>query len=156
MRKWNIIKTLIICFVVIIALTASGCGRGDSGSYSGSYAYGNISEDESKSSNSENTSNGEFGSGNTGGGTDTTYIGSISLVWDPPVDNVDGSPLTNLAGYKIYYGTSFDNYKQSIDVGTATHTTIENLSSGYWCFAATSYNTAGNESDYSNQFCAYI
>lgn len=28
--------------------------------------------------------------------------GSISLTWTPPTENTDGSPLTDLAGYRVY------------------------------------------------------
>ena len=81
---------------------------------------------------------------------------SISLEWDPPIDNVDGSSLTDLAGYKIY-SVSSGNYTLSATVAnTTTSTTIDNLSSGNRCFVATAYNTAGIESDFSNQFCIDI
>ena len=88
--------------------------------------------------------------------SDTTGSSSITLEWDAPQANVDGSGLTDLAGYKIYYGTSSDIYTQYIDVGNTTNSTIDNLSAGIWCFATTAYNTAGNESDYSNQICTSI
>jgi len=82
---------------------------------------------------------------------------SISLEWDPPIDNVDGSPINDLAGYKIYNVTSSGNYTLSANVGsTTTSTTIDKLSSGNWCFVATAYNTAGIESEYSDQFCTDI
>ena len=32
-------------------------------------------------------------------------LGSMSLSWTPPTQNTDGSALTDLAGYKLYYGT---------------------------------------------------
>jgi hypothetical protein len=32
--------------------------------------------------------------------------GSATLSWAAPTENMDGTPLTNLAGYQIYYGTS--------------------------------------------------
>ena len=36
----------------------------------------------------------------------TAANGSATLAWQPPTANVDGTPLTNLAGYVIRYGTS--------------------------------------------------
>jgi hypothetical protein len=94
-----------------------------------------------------------------GGGTGESVpagTNSISLEWDPPIDNVDGSPLTDLAGYKIY-NVSSGNYTLSATVANrTTSTTIDNLSSGNWCFVATAYNTAGSESDYSDPFCTNI
>ena len=32
--------------------------------------------------------------------------GSATLSWTPPTTNTDGSSLTNLAGYKVYWGPS--------------------------------------------------
>ena len=40
--------------------------------------------------------------------------GSATLSWTPPTTNTDGSPLTNLAGYKIYWGTSQGTYPNSV------------------------------------------
>ncbi len=34
----------------------------------------------------------------------TAFAGTITLAWDAPTTNTDGTPLTDLAGYKIYYG----------------------------------------------------
>src|SRR6202034_504356 len=39
--------------------------------------------------------------------------GSIALSWDPPTDSAQ-SPLSQLAGYYIYYGTSSDDLSQSV------------------------------------------
>ncbi len=33
-------------------------------------------------------------------------LGSVTLSWTPPLTNADGSALTTLAGYRIYYGQS--------------------------------------------------
>ncbi len=47
------------------------------------------------------------GSNNDGGSSSN----SATLTWDAPTTNVDGTPLTDLAVYKIYYGTALGNYK---------------------------------------------
>jgi len=36
--------------------------------------------------------------------------GSVTLTWTPPTKNTDGSQLTDLAAYKIYYGLSQGDY----------------------------------------------
>ena len=46
----------------------------------------------------------------------TVFAGDATLAWDPPTTNADGSPLTDLAGYKIYYVTTSGNYTNSITV----------------------------------------
>jgi hypothetical protein len=41
---------------------------------------------------------------------------SITLNWSPPLTNTDGSPVTNLVGYRVYYGSEAGAYVQSVDV----------------------------------------
>ena len=60
----------------------------------------------------------------------STFAGFATLSWDPPSINADGTTLTDLAGYKIYYGTSSGNYSQSIDVGNVTTYSVNNLTDG--------------------------
>ncbi|MFO7304801.1 MAG: putative Ig domain-containing protein [Gammaproteobacteria bacterium] len=78
--------------------------------------------------------------------------GTATLSWTPPTRNTDGTPLTNLAGYRIYYGTSANALTRQIQVanpGLSTYV-ISDLSRGTWYFAVRAYNTAGVESDSSN------
>jgi fibronectin type III domain protein len=61
---------------------------------------------------------------------------NIMLNWDP-------NPAPNLAGYRIYYGTSSGVYTQEINVGNTTATLVSNLTEGRtYFFAVTAYNTA--------------
>ncbi len=81
-----------------------------------------------------------------------TATGSVTLSWNPPTQNTDGTALTNLAGYKVYWGTDQNEYTNSVDVnnpGIATYV-IEQLTPATWYFAVTSVNSAGAESSYSN------
>lgn len=78
--------------------------------------------------------------------------GSVSLAWTPPTENTDNSPLTNLAGYKIYYGTTAGSYPNVITLsnpGLATYV-VENLSPATYHFVITAFDADGNESGYSN------
>jgi hypothetical protein len=81
----------------------------------------------------------------------TTDTQEVTLRWKAPTTNADGSPLNDLAGYKIYYGTSSGNYTKSVDVGNVTTYTMKNLPTGTVHFALTSYDKAGNESDFSDE-----
>jgi hypothetical protein len=77
--------------------------------------------------------------------------GTISVTWQPPTQNEDGSPLLDLAGYVIHYGTTSGVYDNEIildNPGLTSHL-IENLATGTYYLAATSFNSAGVESDYS-------
>ena len=78
--------------------------------------------------------------------------GSATINWARPTTNTDGSPLTNLAGYKVLYGTStsaLTNVKQ-INDPAATSTTISALQTGTWYFSVRAFNTSQVESDNSN------
>jgi len=75
-------------------------------------------------------------------------VGSLS--WDAPITNEDGSPLTDLAGYKVYSGIVPGEYSQSVDVGNVlmTPTNLPDDGKTHY-FAITAYDTSGNESKYS-------
>ena len=81
-------------------------------------------------------------------GTTSPSTGSVTVSWLPPTENVNGSALTNLAGYHIYYGTSQTNLNQMVNVtnpGLAAYV-VSNLSPTTWYFALTSVNSNGVES----------
>lgn len=77
---------------------------------------------------------------------------TATLTWTAPTTNTDGSAVTNLAGYHIYYGTSPSSLTTVIDVGNPATTsyTVNNLSSGTWYFAVNAYTTGGVDSALSN------
>jgi hypothetical protein len=74
--------------------------------------------------------------------------GVVELTWTIPSKNVDGTPLTDLAGYHIHYGRSPDSLKLSLVIRdpSATRYTITRLAPGTWYFRLTSTNSAGAES----------
>jgi len=74
--------------------------------------------------------------------------GSATLSWIPPTTNTNGTPLTNLSGYRIYYGTSSSSLTQSVQIANSgiTNYVIDNLSPATWYFTVVSYNNANVES----------
>lgn len=78
--------------------------------------------------------------------------GSATLSWTPPTQNTDGSQLTNLGGYRIYYGTNANSLTQTVEISNASVSTyvLSNLSPATWYFAVKSRTAAGVESDLSN------
>jgi hypothetical protein len=82
----------------------------------------------------------------TSGGTPAT--GSATLSWSVPTQNTDGTALTDLAGYRIVYGTSASELNQTVQIANTGTTSykIDNLASGTWYFALRSYNSGGAES----------
>src|SRR2546427_12261921 len=69
----------------------------------------------------------------------------VTLAWDPNTE-------PDLAGYKLYYGTSSGSYQFSVDVGNLTSYTLSGLLEGrIYYFAATAYNLSLGESGFSNE-----
>ena len=74
-----------------------------------------------------------------------SQVRQANLIWDP-----NSEP--DLAGYKIYYGTSSNNYNSVVDVGNHTTYTLSGLQAGKtYYISATAYNLKGLESGYSNE-----
>ena len=84
--------------------------------------------------------------------------GSATLNWSIPTSRTDGTALTNLAGFHIYYGTAPGNYPTSITIANPTVSTyvVTNLSSGTYYFVATAYDTSGVESGYTTSVSTTI
>jgi hypothetical protein len=78
--------------------------------------------------------------------------GSATLSWTPPTENDDGTPLTDLAGYRIYWTLQSGSLSDSISLDNPGITTyvVDNLPSGIYEFQMTAVNSAGIESDRSN------
>lgn len=94
--------------------------------------------------------NGCAGSASTGNASGSS---SVTLSWDAPTSNVDGSALGHLAGYKIYYGTSSGRYSRNITIKnprTLTYT-FNYLPANTYYFVVVAYSTSLNESAYSNE-----
>jgi len=79
--------------------------------------------------------------------------GSATLTWVAPTVNSDGTPLNDLAGYVIRYGTSASSYSSNLRVTDPTlqSYTVSNLPSGTYYFAVAAIDTSDNTSADSNQ-----
>jgi hypothetical protein len=80
--------------------------------------------------------------------TPAPTVGTAKVSWVAPTENVNGTALTDLAGYNIYYGTDSASLNQKAPVSNAAATgyTVNGLASGTWYFAVTSYTSDGVES----------
>jgi hypothetical protein len=78
---------------------------------------------------------------------------SVTLTWQAPTLNEDGSPLTDLAGYEVRYGQSAGQYSQTLSLPNAalTSVTVEDLAPATWYFAVKAVNSAGVQSSFSNE-----
>ena len=78
-----------------------------------------------------------------------TTGGAVELTWDAPTENTDGSALTDLAGYTIYWGTEAGELANSITIenpGIVSYV-LENLVPATYYFVATAFNVDGSESE---------
>ena len=78
---------------------------------------------------------------------------SVTLAWTAPTRNTDGSALTDLAGYKIYYGNASRQYSRVVAVpgAGATSYVVTGLTAGTWYFAMKSIDVIGVLSNYSGE-----
>jgi len=84
--------------------------------------------------------------------------GSVTLSWTAPTKNTNGTALTNLAGYRVHYGTSAGNYTHTVELPnkSLTSVVIEDLTPARWYFAVRAYNTSGVESTFSGSVSKLI
>ena len=73
---------------------------------------------------------------------------SATLVWTPPTENNNGSVLTDLAGYHVYYGTT-PELGQTLTVTNTglTRYVMSGLMQATYYFTMTAFDKAGHESD---------
>jgi hypothetical protein len=88
----------------------------------------------------------------------TTAEGSVTLSWAAPTRNTDGTQLTNLAGYRVYYGPKSGDYSRTLSLPSPSLRSvgIEELSNGTWYFAIKAIASDGEESSLSQQVSKYI
>jgi hypothetical protein len=125
------------CGVAALGFALSACGGGGSGAVSSSSA---ATSDESAASAPAASSN------------------AVTLNWTPPTENTNGSPLTNLTGYDIHYGTASGDYTQTISVsnaGIATYV-VDDLTPGKYYFTVGAVNSQGTESPLSSEVSATV
>lgn len=80
--------------------------------------------------------------------------GRATLSWTPPTQNTNGSPLTDLVSYRVYWAVGSDAgfpNSRTLDDPALTSYVLTGLPSFGTCrFAVTAINSLGRESDFSN------
>lgn len=78
--------------------------------------------------------------------------GAATLNWSAPTADADGSSLTGLAGFRVFYSQQLGQYDESLVISNPTVTTavIDDLTSGTWFFQVAAVDDAGNLSELSN------
>jgi len=121
--------------LALVSLTLTGCGGSD------------VAVNSPVTANDTAPTPTGTPSGSTGSTVPVTATASIS--WVAPTENTDGSKLTDLAGYTIYYGTESSALTQTVQVANpaALGYVVTGLAKGTtWYFQVTSYSSAGEES----------
>jgi len=90
--------------------------------------------------------------------TEGNSQGNVTLSWQAPTSNADGTTLVDLKGYKVHYGPTSKTYSDTIQVTNPGITTyvVDNLKSGKYYFAVTAYNAAGQESSLSSEVSTQV
>ncbi len=87
----------------------------------------------------------------------TVTVESTSLAWEAPQRNTDGTTLTDLAGYTLYYGTESGQYSQSRPIHDPSQTQLElPVEPGTYYLAMSAYDQSGNESELSNEITRVV
>lgn len=73
---------------------------------------------------------------------------SATLSWVAPTLNTDGSPLADLAGFRLYYGSHAAQLDRQLTLPNPGLSTwvVSSLTPGTWYFAVAAYNALGTES----------
>jgi len=83
---------------------------------------------------------------------------SVTLNWQAPTELVDGSPLTDLAGFRVHYGRVSADYEGVIELDAGLSSfVIEGLERGVtWYFSATAYRSNGMESAFAPEVAHFV
>ena len=88
----------------------------------------------------------------------TATAHSVSLGWTPPTEYTDGSVMSDLGSYRIWYGKSANDLSTMVAVNNPSLSSylVEGLASGVWYFAITAVTRDGAESDNSAVLSASV
>ena len=97
-------------------------------------------------------SNGTATASSSGNGEGVAGNGTATLTWTPVTQNTDGTLLLDLAGYKVFYGSSATvmNIVTELPDPSQTSFVVPNLSAGTWYFTVAAYTTSGTQGAISN------
>jgi hypothetical protein len=89
---------------------------------------------------------------NSSGGGEGVGNGTATLTWTPVTQTTDGAVLTDLVGYRVFYGLSASTMNNVAVLPDANITTyvVTNLSSGTWYFTVAAYTSSDTQGLTSN------
>ena len=100
------------------------------------------------------------GSGAIGGTGVQGTLKNITLSWVAPVEREDGTPISmsEIAGYRVYYGETEGDYNNDVDVnhGDTMQVTLNDLPEGTYYIVVTTFDMDGRESLHSEMIIANV
>ncbi|HEX5206467.1 MAG TPA: fibronectin type III domain-containing protein [Steroidobacteraceae bacterium] len=155
-------REVYLCVMAGLWLTLSACGGGAADSASTSAATAstppNASSPVSTSTSGAGADGGSSSSSTSGSNPPPAGGKAVTINWMPPTENMDGTTLTDLAGYDILYGPASGYYTHKISVpnpGIATYV-VDDLQPGTYYFSVAAVNSEGTESPVSAEVTATI
>ena len=79
-----------------------------------------------------------------------------TIRWTAPTENVDGTQLTDLDGFAVYWGNGSRNYSTSVNLGAGAREWTLDVAPGTYYLAVTALNSQNEESGYSNEIVKVI
>ena len=141
-RSFSTLKLLLLSFVVTQLIACGGVGSSNSATKKVPDAYRESSVSSSSATTVEAPSV-----------PDKAKNGVLELSWSAPATRTDGEPLplSDIDGYRLYYGKKKGDYVRGADIkdGTAQSATVTGVPLGKYYVVMTTYDTNGIESDYS-------
>ncbi|HEV2268372.1 MAG TPA: fibronectin type III domain-containing protein [Steroidobacteraceae bacterium] len=141
-------RTGIACLVLLGSILLAGCGQ----STTTSAAAAQPTATAPPAAATQPVSVTETPPPSSPSGPASQELRSVEVSWSAPTANTDGSALTDLAGYRVYYGTSPGTLGTSVDVPSAgaVQYLVRGLQTGTWYFAVAAYTNTGLESTHSS------
>jgi len=153
-RKWQ--RVTGPCVLPVVAALLAACNDSDSAPMS-SVAQSESTPQSASTRQGTDTATTRAtaagaGAASSGGKIAGGTPGSATLSWEAPTSNTNGSALTDLSGYRIYYGPSASDLSETVQIGSVGVQTfvIENLQPGTWYFAIRALASDGTESSFSD------
>ena len=89
--------------------------------------------------------------------TTVSVAQAITITWDAPTLNDDGSPLTDLDGFRVYQGSSSRSYDAPVEISDESVRSYQvTLAPGVHYLAVTAFDQDGTESEFSNELVLTI
>jgi hypothetical protein len=154
-------KHTLVFIILLMASLISACGSGGSAAPTHSNASNNGITNSYKDKDSNVNDQTTISSDDTiQSSQPSSSTADINLSWVAPSEREDNTAisLSEISGYKIYYGTSPGSYSNSVNISDSTASSYKftNFTKGTYYFVITTRDTEGRESRFSSSISVQI